>query len=80
MGYSSGIAGIFTMSSRSDIEFGQVGVYTQFELGKDWWVSETWSIGCALAYSFVTVIEDDYYSVYNGDRDTIKLLFRLTRG
>ena len=80
IGYASGISAISTISKNSDLEYGQIGVFTQFELGKDWWVSENWSAGVALSYSFVSNIEDDVYSVDEGDRNTIKLMLRMTRG
>ena len=56
-----------------------VGVFTRYEVGKDWWVSETWSVGVAFTYGNLFVISDSYYNE-KGTRHTISLLFRLTRG
>lgn len=56
-----------------------VGVFTRYEVGKDWWVSETWSVGVAFTYGNLFVISDSYYEE-KGNRHTISLLFRLTRG
>ena len=54
--------------------------FLRYEVGKDWWVSETWSIGVALAFTSVIGFEDDYYGSDGGGRKSFTLLFRLTRG
>lgn len=58
-----------------------IGIFNRYEIGKDWWVSDTWSVGVAFAYKNLFVIEDDgYYDSEKSNRHTISLLFRLTRG
>ena len=59
-----------------------IGIFNRYEIGKDWWVSDTWSVGVAFAYKNLFVIDDDdgYYEHNKSSRHTISLLFRLTRG
>jgi hypothetical protein len=78
--YTGGIAGICTVDGNDIDTFGQINVLTRFEIGKDWWVSETWSIGASFVYSLFSVIEDDMYENYRGDRTEIRFLIRITRG
>ena len=52
-----------------------VGVFTRYEVGKDWWVSETWSVGVAFTYGNLFVISDSYYEE-KGNRQS---LFPLRR-
>ena len=82
VGFSSGldIMGVrqsyHTMDGHSEIG----GLLTRYEVGKDWWVSETWSVGVSLAFAYVSGFEDSYLESDGGNRKTISLLFRLTRG
>ena len=54
------------------------GIFTRYELGKDWWVSDTWSIGVGVSFSKMV------YSFENEgektDHHALSLFFRLTRG
>ena len=57
------------------------GIFTRYEIGKDWWVSETWSVGVGFAYKNLFAIsdgDDDYSS--KASRHSIHFLIRLTRG
>jgi len=78
-GFSSGMDAFFVSADDSDGDINLASFYTQYEVGKDWWVSETWSVGVALALSLHSFVEDgDAYS--GGDRGTFKFLIRITRG
>ena len=80
VGFASGLDA-FAEGFLEDHEDGTTaGIFTRYEIGKDWWVSETWSVGVAFAYQNLSVFDDDYYSSYDGSRHTVSLLFRLTRG
>ena len=75
--------GLDIMGVRVEENFDDVvteSFYTRYEIGRDWWVSETWSIGVALAYTRVIGFEDDYYNTDGGSRNAFTLLFRITRG
>ena len=54
------------------------GMYTRFELGKDWWVSDTWSIGAGL--SFTKLVYESENEGEDMSSHVIGLFFRLTRG
>ena len=32
-----------------------IGIFNRYEIGKDWWVSDTWSVGVAFAYKYLFV-------------------------
>ena len=55
------------------------GIYTRFELGKDWWVSETWSLGVGFAYVNVSVLESGSDNE-DDERNSISFFIRLTHG
>ena len=82
-GFFAGIAGGIDGSLARDEVYASDyctvgGVFTRYELGKDWWVSDTWSIG--VGFSFTKVV---YKFVDEGDDSNlhvISLSFRLTRG
>lgn len=79
VGFSSGMDIFLVQSGDNDGDFELSSVFTQYEVGKDWWVSETWSLGVALAISLHSFVEDgDAKS--GGDQGTFKFLIRLTRG
>ena len=57
------------------------GIFTRYEIGKDWWVSETWSVGVGFAYKNLFAMSDgndDYSS--KASRHSFHFLIRLTRG
>lgn len=60
-------------------DFEMLSVFSQYEVGKDWWVSETWSIGFAFSFAMNTAVEM-VQAEEGGDRGTFKFLIRLTRG
>ena len=57
------------------------GIFTRYEIGKDWWISETWSIGVGFAYKNLFAVSDgvDEYSS-NASRHSFHFFIRLTRG
>lgn len=57
-------------------EIGMIGYGVQIELGKDWWVSDTWSIGVSAGYMAIADFEDHDSS----DANVFRILFRITRG
>ena len=54
------------------------GVFTRFELGKDWWVSDTWSIGVGLSFTKLVYAAENEGEEMSSH--VISLFFRLTRG
>ncbi len=54
------------------------GVFTRYELGKDWWVSDTWSIG--VGFSFTKLVNPFENEGEDVSHHVIGLFFRLTRG
>ena len=79
VGFSSGMDIFLANSKDSDGDIDLASAYTQYEVGKDWWVSETWSAGIALAFTLHSFVEDGAAND-GGDRGTFKFLIRLTRG
>ena len=79
VGFSSGMDIFLVQSGDNDGDFDLSSAFTQYEVGKDWWVSETWSLGIAFALSIHSFVEDgDAKS--GGDQGTFRFLIRLTRG
>lgn len=62
-------------------EFG--GFFFRFEIGKDWWISQRWSLGVALNYTFCIYRESTSYSIHSDKESltghSIGLMFRITR-
>ena len=74
--------GVEAFDSHLDDSFSIIsngGVYTRFELGKDWWVSDTWSLGVGIAYVNVTAFEDGNDKEEH-ERNSISFFIRLTHG
>lgn len=69
-------ADIEDSSRRDNKEIGMIGYGVQIELGKDWWVSDTWSIGVSASYMTIADFEDHDSS----DANVFRILFRITRG
>ena len=79
VGFSSGMDIFLVQSGDNDGDFDLSSAFTQYEVGKDWWVSETWSLGVAFAFSIHSFVEDgDAKS--GGDQGTFRFLIRLTHG
>ncbi|MBR3073769.1 hypothetical protein [Fibrobacter sp.] len=57
---------------------GVMGIFTRYELGKDWWVSDTWSIG--VGFAFTKVVYENVNDGDDGGHHFIGLFFRITRG
>ncbi|MCQ2054454.1 MAG: hypothetical protein MJY82_04085 [Fibrobacter sp.] len=76
--YVANVSGVnlsYVLDDDSDSDQGIM--VEQFELGKDWWMSDTWSIGVSFSYSmFVSNFED----ITNSDMNKFQLLFKITRG
>jgi len=79
VGFSSGMDAFFAVSGDDDGDIDVASAFTQYEVGKDWWVSETWSLGVAFAFSLHDFVEDGAAND-GGVRGTFKFLIRLTRG
>ena len=80
--YIGASGGVEAFDSHLDDSFSIIsngGVYTRFELGKDWWVSDTWSLGVGIAYVNVTVFEDGNDKEEH-ERNSISFFIRLTHG
>lgn len=60
--------------------FDKSGVFTRYEIGKDWWMSETWSIGVGFVFTNVSSFFEDYDGRDSGHARTLGLFFRVTRG
>jgi len=50
----------------------------RINVGMDWWVSETWSLGVEFSYTYFSVIDVDVDE--EPERHLFRLMFRLTRG
>lgn len=57
---------------------GSMGIFTRYEIGKDWWVSDSWSIG--VGFDFTIEVYGNNNDGDDGDCHTINLFLRLTRG
>ena len=79
IGFSSGMElfGGELDNGFSDMDYSSV--YTRYEIGKDWWVSESWSVGIGFAY-----IYDTYFVAFESDTElksgSIQFFIRLTHG
>lgn len=58
-----------------ETEVGTFAILLRTDLGMDWWVSETWSIGVEFAYTTPL-----YEGAKLTDLNSFRLLFRITRG
>ena len=79
IGASGGFEGFDSHLDDSFSLISNGGVYMRFELGKDWWVSDTWSLGVGIAYVNVTVFEDGNDKEEH-ERNSISFFIRLTHG
>lgn len=82
-GFFVGIAGGVDGTMARDDDYSQEyctvgGVFTRFELGKDWWVSDTWSIGVGLSFTKLVYAAENEGEEMSSH--VISLFFRLTRG
>ncbi|MBR6123772.1 hypothetical protein IKQ19_09310 [Candidatus Saccharibacteria bacterium] len=79
VGLAGGIQGSMARDDVYATDYCTVGgVFTRYELGKDWWVSDTWSVGVGLSFTKVV-----YEFVDEGEKSkqhVVSLFFRLTRG
>ncbi|OWV05692.1 MULTISPECIES: hypothetical protein [unclassified Fibrobacter] len=50
----------------------------QVEIGKDWWISDTWSVGLSIGYLYTFGASDDSENTF--DSNVISFMFRVTRG
>jgi hypothetical protein len=79
-GFSGGLDALGVRVEDNYDDVATESYFLRYEVGKDWWVSETWSIGVALSFTNVVGFEDDYYGSDGGGRKAVTLLFRITRG
>lgn len=52
----------------------------QIEIGKDWWISENWSLGFGISYYVPVGNIDLQDNLVNLDQNKFQITFRLTRG
>ena len=79
VGLAGGIQGSLARDDVYATDYCTVGgVFTRYELGKDWWVSDTWSVGVGLSFSKVVYTFVDEGE--NSKHHVVSLFFRLTRG
>lgn len=57
---------------------GSMGIFTRYEIGKEWWVSDTWAIG--VGFDFTVEVYGNNNDGDDGDCHTINLFLRLTHG
>jgi len=74
-GYTAGVVTLVGESSCKDVnyEFEVYGVGNEIEVGKDWWISDTWSIGVSAGYLWTFLSFDD-----EGEGNRFQLMFRIT--
>ena len=79
VGISSGFDGFAGELDNGYSDFDYAAIFTRYEIGKDWWLSESWSVGVAFAY-----INDVYSSSWKSDTESksgvFQFLIRLTHG
>ena len=79
VGLTGGIEGAMARDDVYATDYCTVGgVFTRYELGKDWWVSDTWSIG--VGFSFTKLVYPFENEGDEPNHHAIGLFFRLTRG
>ena len=78
IGESTSVNGMLLDAVGDRSEWGGVFVANRINVGMDWWVSDTWSLGVEFSYTYFGVIEVD--SDDDPDRHLFRLMFRLTRG
>ncbi|MBQ2561042.1 MAG: hypothetical protein II565_10735 [Fibrobacter sp.] len=80
VGFAGGLdAWAVHMKSGLD-SFDNSGIFTRYEIGKDWWMSESWSLGVGFAFTNVFKFIKDYEGNDEGHARVFSLLFRITRG
>ena len=81
IGVSGGMSAFFGFFDDYDESILQEAVFSRYELGKDWWVSDTWSIGFGFVYVNVTAVEESGDENRDGrSHNVFQFLIRLTRG
>ncbi len=81
IGVSGGMSAFFGLFDDYDEDILQEAVFSRYELGKDWWVSDTWSIGFSFVYENVTALESgDNENLDGRSHNVFQFLIRLTRG
>lgn len=71
-------ASISRMNSLAQDISGWMGIFTRYEIGKDWWVSDNWSVG--VGFDFTVEVYGNHSEGDEGDCHTFSLFLRLTRG
>jgi len=82
-GFYAGIIGgidasLARLDAYADDFCGLMGIFTRYEIGKDWWVSDTWSVG--VGFSLTKSVYENVNEGDDSDHYVIGLFFRLTRG
>lgn len=80
VGFAGGLdAWAVHMKSGFD-SFDKTGIFTRYEIGKDWWISDTWSLGVGFAFTNMFKFIEDYDGNDKGHANVLSLFFRITRG
>lgn len=66
--------------SRDRIKLYSTELFNSFEIGMDWWMSDTWSIGTEFSYRFAVTFWKLPSDFDEGKGNVISLKFRITRG
>ena len=65
---------------RDRIKLYSAELFNSFEVGMDWWTSDTWSIGTEFSYRFAVTFWKLPSDFDEGKGNVISLKFRITRG
>ena len=82
-GFYVGVAGgadasVARVNALANNVSGSMGIFTRYEIGKEWWVSDTWAIG--VGFDFTVEVYGNNNDGDDGDCHTINLFLRLTHG
>lgn len=65
---------------RDRIKLYSMELFNSFDIGMDWWMSDTWSIGTEFSYRFAVTFWEFPSDFDEGKGNAISLKFRITRG
>ncbi len=65
---------------RDRIKLYSTELFNSFDIGMDWWTSDTWSIGTEFSYRFAVTFWELPSDFDEGKGNIISLKFRITRG
>lgn len=78
LGESVSVEGVYIDAFGSDVsQGGGVAIANRINVGMDWWVSDTWSMGVEFSYTNFSYSDGNYE---DASQHLFRLMFRLTRG